>query len=86
MKKIETFIQENPSGKKVYIVKDLYDLFGLKQIHRSDGPAIITQDGRYGWHWEGHHCFTFDIWCKYARENSDITEEEIVQIKLTYGA
>ena len=86
MKKIETFVQESKSGRKVHNVKSLYEDFGLLQTHRSDGPAVITKDGKYGWHWEGYHCFTFDDWCKYARENSDITEEEIVQIKLTYGA
>ena len=50
------------------------------KFHREDGPAIIYPDGEYSWYIMDKP-YTFEKWCQAV----DISDEEIVLLKLKYG-
>jgi hypothetical protein len=64
---------EYPSGNKVWYVRFMR--------HRTDGPAIEYSNGYKEWYIKGK-LLSFDEWLE---QNSDLTGEEKVMMKLQYG-
>jgi hypothetical protein len=64
---------EYPDGGKTWWVNG--------KLHRTDGPAVECADGEDFWYSHGQE-YTFDVWLE---ENSYLTDDEKVMMKLQYG-
>jgi hypothetical protein len=64
---------EYPSGNKVWYLH--------ARRHRTDGPALEYPNGYKEWYIKGK-LLSFDEWLE---QNSDLTGEEKVMMKLQYG-
>jgi hypothetical protein len=64
---------ETPRGDKAWCLHNV--------LHRDDGPAIEFADGSATWHLHGKQ-MAFDQWLD---QNTELTDEEKVMLKLQYG-
>jgi len=48
--------------------------------HRTDGPALIREDGFMEWYVDGTLCTNFEIFCTIAQ----LTEEEKLIVRIKY--